>query len=497
MTGLSLLITSGAAMAQPETVTWEPVTWQKLPRWRGFNLLEKFQQPWSGRFREDDFRMIHELGFSFVRLPMDYRCWIVDGDWEQINEDVLAEIDEALVFGEKYGIHVMMNFHRAPGYTVATPAEAKSLWTDADAQRVCRMHWQTFARRYRDVPAERLSFNLFNEPAGVDPETYIEVCRPIVEAIRAENPDRVIVSDGLGWGREVTLGLLELQVAQATRGYSPMGVSHYQASWVGGADGWPLPVWPQPLANGLLVNPTKPDMPAVAYLPLTISGDFTGARALRFKVGVVSTQAHLVVRADGREIWARDYVSGPGEGEWEEERYVERYDVYQNLWNTTHEVVLPTGAREVEIQCMAGDWIRLSELAVIAEDGTESAIGLNDGWGGQPAVLVYEDGQIRAEKYNDRQWLWQNEIMPWQAWEAAGGGVMVGEFGAHNRTPHDVVLRWLEDLLQNWQEAGWGWAMWNFRGSFGPCDSGRDDVEYEDYEGLKLDRAMLDLLQRY
>ena len=45
------------------------------------------------------------------------------------------------------------------------------------------------------------------------------------------------------------------------------------------------------------------------------------------------------------------------------------------------------------------------------------------------------------------------------------------------------------------EEAGWGWAMWNLRGSFGPVDSGRDDVAYEEWHGHKLDRAMLDLLR--
>ena len=74
---------------------------------------------------------------------------------------------------------------------------------------------------------------------------------------------------------------------------------------------------------------------------------------------------------------------------------------------------------------------------------------------------------------------------------------MVGEFGAFNKTPIDVVRRWMEDMLLNWREAGWGWALWNFRGSFGIADSGRADVDYEDWRGLKLDRETLKLLQKY
>jgi hypothetical protein len=56
---------------------WLKATPEKLPRWRGFNLLEKFTAgPVRRPFREEDFRLIAKLGFNFVRLPMDYRCWI-------------------------------------------------------------------------------------------------------------------------------------------------------------------------------------------------------------------------------------------------------------------------------------------------------------------------------------------------------------------------------------------------------------------------------------
>ncbi len=50
-------------------------------------------------------------------------------------------------------------------------------------------------------------------------------------------------------------------------------------------------------------------------------------------------------------------------------------------------------------------------------------------------------------------------------------------------------------MLDNWKKAGWGWALWNLRGSFGVMDSGRKDVSYEDFKGRKLDRAMLEVLR--
>ena len=74
-----------------------------------------------------------------------------------------------------------------------------------------------------------------------------------------------------------------------------------------------------------------------------------------------------------------------------------------------------------------------------------------------------------------------------------GVGVHVGEWGCFNKTPHEAALAWMKDYLELWKEAGWGWALWNLRGSFGIVDSNRPGTVYEDFEGHKLDREMLEL----
>ncbi len=97
----------------------------------------------------------------------------------------------------------------------------------------------------------------------------------------------------------------------------------------------------------------------------------------------------------------------------------------------------------------------------------------------------------------DAQTFQRTEIAPWKDLQTRGVGVLVGEFGAYNRTPHAVVLAWMRDCLQLWRDAGWGWALWNFRGPFGIIDSGRADITYERWRGVQLDRKMLDLLQSF
>ena len=78
-----------------------------------------------------------------------------------------------------------------------------------------------------------------------------------------------------------------------------------------------------------------------------------------------------------------------------------------------------------------------------------------------------------------------------------GVQIHVGEWVCFNKTPHDVTLAWMTDCLSLWQEAGWGFSMWNLRGDFGVMDSGRADVSYENFKGHKLDRKMLELLRNH
>ncbi|HTL54588.1 MAG TPA: cellulase family glycosylhydrolase [Candidatus Limnocylindrales bacterium] len=344
--------TAVAASGAFSLVAAEPAkpTAQHLPRWRGFNLLEKFTKRAGGNppFLESDFVMMAEWGFDFARLPMSYLCWSDSSDWLKLREEELKHIDGAVELGRQHHVHINLNLHRAPGYCVNPPKEPLDLWSDEKALEACAFHWAHFARRYKGIPNGRVSFDLLNEPADIPEETYARVVKRLVEAIRAEDPQRLIIADGLRWGTAPVGTLAEMGIGQSTRGYEPMQISHYKANWIHGSDTWPEPTWP--------------------------------------------------LKKDQKEI-------------------------------------------------------------------------------------------------ANKETLRQTRIQPWKKLEAKGVGIHVGEWGAFNRTPHQVALAWMRDCLDLWKEAGWGWAVWNLRGGFGVLDSERQDVRYEDHRGHKLDRAMLEVLR--
>ena len=504
LAGAAVLVQLGIALAAPPTTFPYPrplpePSAAKLPRWRGFNLLYLFNAGSAhtpAAVIEEDFRLIASLGFNFVRIPMDYRIWIAGTDWEKIDPTKLADVDRVVAMGEKYGIHVALNFHRAPGYTVAKPAEARSLWTDAGAQQVCADHWALFARRYRGVPSTRLSFNLFNEPSGVSEAGYFAVVKRMVEAIRAEDPSRLVLCDGLDYGNVPPKSLQPLGVALCTRGYRPMNISHFRASWMSGSDRWPTPDWPAPQVSAFLYGTSKSEFQS----PLILTGPL-GGKTLRLHVNTVSDRAKLrATDGQGTVIWEHAFVPGPGQGEWKKAVLRAEWKSYANVYDRDYTFTIPSGTNHVEIRNVDGDWVTVDSLAIDA-NGRSWTLNLVETWGLKQAAEVRFDPSgetvaFRAASNLDRAWLRDACYGPWREAQAAGLGVMIGEMGAFHFTPHAVVLRWMDDVLATAQDAGWGWALWEFRGGFGVLDSKRSDVAYESWEGHQLDRAMLDLLQK-
>lgn len=241
-TGLSITAI-GVGMPQLLLAEQKPSA-RKLPRWRGFNLLEKFNGNNNQAYLETDFQMMADWGFDFTRLPMSYHCWSKPENWLVMDESVLKEIDQAVEYGRKYKIHVNLNFHRIPGYCVNPPAEPLDLWKDEKALDAATFHWQRFAKRYKGISSKKLSFDLINEPANVEETDYVRVIGRLAEAIRFEDPQRLIIADGMQYGTKPVNNLAGLNLAQSTRGYAPMAISHYKASWINGSDTWPEPAWP-------------------------------------------------------------------------------------------------------------------------------------------------------------------------------------------------------------------------------------------------------------
>jgi aryl-phospho-beta-D-glucosidase BglC (GH1 family) len=472
------------------------LTWRALPRWRGFNLLERFRidTPATNRdFQEWDLDAMADWGFDFVRVPADYRAWTKpDGS---VDESALRSIERLVELASDRGIHVNLSLHRAPGYIVGRSAGGEyDLWDSGpEAERAMAdfaAQWSLLADRFDSIPAQKLSFGLINEPPDVSGSQYAGVVAPAVKAIRDRRPDRLIIADGTGFGREPVAELVALGLAQATRGYDPMRVTHYQADWINNSSAWPAPTWP------LQIGPPATlfgDLKDSLQRPLVLRGVFPAGPA-SIRIDQVSAHATLVITADSQTVLQHQFVPGPGKGEWQKSTYRPKWKDYEATYDRDFTFELQRDATELTLRVTRGDWLTFTSLSVgsvrIVPD--EQPFGTRQG-----AFTVSADGTTTAQSgatRDDRTTL-SNQAQRWQSFgQQQGTGIYVGEFGVFNRTPHDVSLAFMRDALESWYAARMGWALWNLRGPFGIVDSDRSDVRYENYQGHLIDRRMLELL---
>ena len=109
----------------------------------------------------------------------------------------------------------------------------------------------------------------------------------------------------------------------------------------------------------------------------------------------------------------------------------------------------------------------------------------------EPSWPLQENG-----KTWNKERLKQERIQPWKELEAKGVGIHVGEWGPFNNTScNSPGLD--AGSVGIVERSRLGLALWNYRGPFGLPDSGRNDVQYEEFHGRKLERKMLELHQHY
>ncbi|MBK9388940.1 MAG: cellulase family glycosylhydrolase [Bacteroidetes bacterium] len=464
---------------------------------KGFNLLGKFDVGWSNNgFTEEEFIIVKDLGFNFVRLPLDYLTYTQQGNWDLFLEEEIAEIDKAVEYGKKYGVHVCINLHRAPGYSVNTsvslpPNQNVSLWTDASAQKAFVNHWDYFATRYRDIPADQLSFNLINEPGSVDESSYVNVMKMAIDRIQSINPDRIIFVDGLNYARDIVLSLKDRKnIIQTLHVYDPFTLTHYKASWVDGSDSWALPVWPMTDINVYLYGPVKSEYQSA----LNLEGSFPKDMEVIVNVHQVSVQSKLEIKLDNTAIYSKSFVCGSDPGEdWTQ--IINTQWGYQNISDRDYSVMLPQSGTKITFANTVGDWMTFNKITLRTTTDTLVIIPANTSWATkQSSYKITADGRITYMDGNPAVPL-GSLIQKLEKARSENIAVMIQEFGVYNKTPYKVTNSYLKDIITVFNNNNVGYAMWNLIGTMGIINSERTDCIYEPYRGKSIDRQMTEIIQ--
>lgn len=171
-----------------------------LTNYKRFNVLpDKWKFPltigdyehFESYITEQDVANIASLKADHIRMCFDQI--VLEESPYVYRERTFKLLDRFLDWCEKYGIHVVMNLHKAIGNYCDAPSEV-NLFDDDKLQKRFAAFWCECERRWHDRPD--VVFELLNEvhPAGEDAaEKWNLLAERTIDAIRKLNPVRRIV----------------------------------------------------------------------------------------------------------------------------------------------------------------------------------------------------------------------------------------------------------------------------------------------------------------
>lgn len=196
------------------------------------NVLD--EQHLDTMYRREHIARLARAGADHLRLPVDHELLEEPEAPHRLREPGMAWVQKALDWAWAEGLGVTLDLHKCAGMSFFTP-DTNRLWTDPVLQRRFAGLWRQLAERFRDVPRDRLVFELLNEPTAAVNAQWNEVAALALAAIREVDPDRWVVIGSNSWNVPSTFGDLrdfqDPHVAYAVHWYEPFIFTHQKASW--------------------------------------------------------------------------------------------------------------------------------------------------------------------------------------------------------------------------------------------------------------------------
>ena len=175
-----------------------------------------------------DLDLIQGMGFDHVRLSVDPRPMFHARQAEQITPQDLAYLDAAVKMILDRGLAVDIN--------IFADAEFKAkLTSDDEFVEQFADFWRALARHYSNLDAERVFFEILNEPEGRDRYRWYGVEAKLAAAIREGAPLHTIIATGAHWSDDDDLVFLEPlrdpNVIYAFHFYESHVFTHQGATW--------------------------------------------------------------------------------------------------------------------------------------------------------------------------------------------------------------------------------------------------------------------------
>ncbi|MCL2092784.1 MAG: glycoside hydrolase family 5 protein [Treponema sp.] len=182
---------------------------------------------------EEDIKTIASWGADHIRLPVDYPVLEDDAQPGTYLESGFEYIDKAITWSKKYGLNVIIDLHKAPGFFFGN-LDSNTLFTDPKMQDRFINLWKAIAARYKGEGAN-VVYELMNEMVEPDSSRWNPMVERLVKGIREVDTEHDIIVGGIMYNSVNALALLPIiddpNIIYTFHMYEPHGFTHQKASW--------------------------------------------------------------------------------------------------------------------------------------------------------------------------------------------------------------------------------------------------------------------------
>ena len=205
---------------------------------RGINLSEWFAQVWDKRgytqehfdawTTADDIALVKSMGFDHVRLSVNPQPMFTKNEPQKLPPEYLGYLDAAVKKILDHGLVVVIDMHPESDFKERLTKDDSFVEQFAD-------FWRAVAQHYSTWDADRIIFEILNEPEFSDRYRWLGVQTKLATAIREGAPRHTIIAAGARWSDDDELlfqePLRDPNVIYNFHFYEPHIFTHQGATW--------------------------------------------------------------------------------------------------------------------------------------------------------------------------------------------------------------------------------------------------------------------------